>query len=66
MTQLSLSNIVVSFGATTILEDVTFTVAAGEKWGVIGRNGAGSLSSLLRSGSAVVAAGLLPHMVILW
>ncbi|HMN07410.1 MAG TPA: ATP-binding cassette domain-containing protein [Gemmatimonadaceae bacterium] len=41
MTQFSFNGIGVSFGATTILRDVTFTVAAGEKWGVIGRNGSG-------------------------
>ena len=31
----------VSFGASTIFSDITFTVAAGERWGVIGRNGTG-------------------------
>jgi ATP-binding cassette subfamily F protein 3 len=41
LTQLSLSNVAVEFGATTLLHDVTFTIAAGEKWGVVGRNGTG-------------------------
>src|SRR3954468_17434374 len=41
MTQLSLSGVAVEFGATRLFEDVTFTVARGEKWGVIGRNGTG-------------------------
>jgi ATP-binding cassette, subfamily F, member 3 len=41
MTQLAMSGVGVSFGATRLLDDVTFTVAAGDKWGVVGRNGAG-------------------------
>ncbi len=41
MTQLSLSNISVEFGATTLFRDITFTVDAGERWGIIGRNGTG-------------------------
>ena len=41
MTQISLSNVGVEFGATTLLKDVTFTVAAGERWGIVGRNGMG-------------------------
>ena len=41
MTLLSISNLGVDFGATTILRDVTVTVAQGERWGIVGRNGAG-------------------------
>jgi ATP-binding cassette subfamily F protein 3 len=41
MTQLSLSNVGVSFGATDLLHDVTVTIAAGDKWGMVGRNGTG-------------------------
>src|SRR5579862_6405773 len=41
MTLLSLSNVDVEFGATTLLHDVTFTISAGEKWGIVGRNGTG-------------------------
>ena len=41
MTQLQVSNIAVEFGATTLFHDVTFTVSAGERWGILGRNGTG-------------------------
>jgi ATP-binding cassette subfamily F protein 3 len=41
VTQISLSQVDVEFGATRLLTDVTFTVAAGERWGVVGRNGSG-------------------------
>src|SRR5690349_479404 len=41
MTQLALSGASVEFGATTLFCDVTFTIAAGERWGVVGRNGTG-------------------------
>ena len=44
MTLLSLANVGVSFGATELFKDVTFTVAEGERWGIIGRNGAGKTS----------------------
>ena len=29
------------FGATTLFNDITFTVAAGDRWGIVGRNGTG-------------------------
>ena len=41
VTLLSTSGLGVSFGATTLLKDVTFTVSRGEKWGIVGRNGTG-------------------------
>lgn len=41
MTQLAASGVSVEFGSTTVFTDVTFTVAAGERWGFIGRNGTG-------------------------
>ena len=44
MTLLSCSNIGISFGATELLKNITFTVAEGERWGIIGRNGAGKTS----------------------
>jgi len=44
VTLLSLANVGVSFGATELFKDVAFTVAEGERWGIIGRNGAGKSS----------------------
>jgi ATP-binding cassette subfamily F protein 3 len=44
VTLLSLSIVGVSFGATELFKNVTFTVAEGERWGIIGRNGAGKSS----------------------
>src|SRR3954463_8463757 len=41
MTQLQISNVAVEFGATQVFQGVTFTVAAGERWGIVGRNGSG-------------------------
>ena len=41
MTQIAVANVAVEFGATTLFKDITFTVAAGERWGIIGRNGTG-------------------------
>jgi len=41
MTQLTFGGVGVDFGATTLFSDVTFTVAAGERWGIVGRNGTG-------------------------
>ena len=44
MTQISVSNVAIEYGSTTLLDGVTFTVAAGEKWGMVGRNGTGKTS----------------------
>jgi ATP-binding cassette subfamily F protein 3 len=41
VTQLSFADVSVEFGATPLFRNVTFTIARGEKWGVIGRNGTG-------------------------
>jgi ATP-binding cassette subfamily F protein 3 len=41
MTQVAVSSAGVDFGATTLFSDVTFTLAVGERWGIIGRNGTG-------------------------
>jgi ATP-binding cassette, subfamily F, member 3 len=44
VTLLSISNVGVSFGANELFKNVTFTVADSERWGIIGRNGAGKTS----------------------
>src|SRR5450759_173455 len=41
MTQVSLGGVGGEFGATTLFTDITVTISAGERWGVIGRNGTG-------------------------
>jgi len=41
LTLISTSNLGVRFGATTLFTGVTFTIAKGERWGVLGRNGSG-------------------------
>ena len=41
MTQLAFSGVGVDFGALQLFSDVTFTVAARERWGIVGRNGSG-------------------------
>src|SRR5467141_4609337 len=41
MTQIAFAGVGVDFGATRLFSDVTFTVAPGERWGVVGRNGTG-------------------------
>ena len=41
MTQVAFTGVGVDFGATRLFSDVTFTVAPGERWGIVGRNGTG-------------------------
>jgi len=41
LTQISISNAGVEFGATRVFQGITFTVARGERWGLVGRNGSG-------------------------
>ncbi|MCE2901088.1 MAG: ATP-binding cassette domain-containing protein [Gemmatimonas sp.] len=41
MTLISIGNAGVDFGATEIFRDITFTVAAGDRWAIVGRNGTG-------------------------
>ncbi|HSA57534.1 MAG TPA: ABC-F family ATP-binding cassette domain-containing protein [Gemmatimonadaceae bacterium] len=41
MTQIALGGVGVDFGATRLFSDVSCTIAAGERWGIVGRNGTG-------------------------
>lgn len=47
MTLVSVGNAAVEFGATQVFENVTITIADGDRWAVIGRNGTGK-STLVR------------------
>lgn len=46
MIELALKNIVKFFGATKVLEDITFEIQGGEKVGLVGRNGSGKSTIL--------------------
>jgi ATP-binding cassette subfamily F protein 3 len=41
LTQISVSNAGVEFGAAKIFGGITFTVGKGDRWGILGRNGSG-------------------------
>ena len=41
MTQLSFGAVAIDFAARPLLENVTFTVSRGDRWGIVGRNGSG-------------------------
>jgi ATP-binding cassette subfamily F protein 3 len=41
LTQVSISNVGVEFGAARIFEGITFTIAERDRWGILGRNGSG-------------------------
>lgn len=63
MTLISIGNAGVDFGATTIFSDVTLTIAAGDRWAVVGRNGTGK-STLVRiiTGDLVPTRGSVARM----
>jgi ATP-binding cassette subfamily F protein 3 len=41
MSQIAFASVGVDFGDTKLFSDVSFTVARGERWGIVGRNGTG-------------------------
>src|SRR2546426_7732938 len=58
MTQLAFAGVGVDFGATKLFSDVSFTVAPGERWGIVGRNGSGKTdrkSTRLNSSHLVIS-----------
>ena len=58
MTQIALGGVGVEFGATTLFTDVSFTICAGERWGIIGRNGTGKTTLFqLMTGAMVPSKG---------
>ena len=46
MSILTVSNLAKSYGADQLFSDITFTIAAGQKLGLIGRNGGGKTTLL--------------------
>ena len=60
MTQVAVGNAGVEFGATTLFSDVTFTIAARERWGVVGRNGTGKTTLFkLLTGDLIPSKGMV-------
>src|SRR5438046_6717713 len=58
MTQIAFAGVGVDFGATRLFSDVTFTVARGERWGIVGRNGSGKTTLFrLITGAQALSAG---------
>ena len=58
MTQVAVGGVRVEFGATTLFTDVTLTISAGERWGVVGRNGTGKTTLFkLLTGELVPSQG---------
>src|SRR5688500_8014712 len=41
VSQILVSGAAVEFGSTTVFENVTFTIAPRDRWGIVGRNGTG-------------------------
>ncbi len=61
-TVLATTNLSVEVGGRLTLEEASFTVRAGDKVGLVGRNGAGKTSLLkVLSGDMLPAAGKVEH-----
>jgi ATP-binding cassette subfamily F protein 3 len=58
MSQILVSGAGVEFGSTTVFENVTFTVGARDRWGIVGRNGTGKTTLFnLLTGSLAPSRG---------
>ncbi|WP_396668762.1 ATP-binding cassette domain-containing protein [Microbacterium sp. R86528] len=60
MSLLKVSHLTLRAGSTTLVDDVSFTVSAGERLGLVGESGSG------KSMTALAALGLLPDAVTAW
>ncbi len=62
MTTLEVRDLSVEAGGKTVVEGLSFTLRAGDKMGVVGRNGAGKTSTLkVLAGEAPAAGGRVAH-----
>jgi len=63
LTQISLSNVGVEFGATRIFKGITFTVGEGDRWAILGRNGSGktTLFRLITGAQQPTEGGVTHH-----
>ena len=63
MTQVGFSEVAIDFGATRLLDDVSFTISRGQKWGIIGRNGSGKTTLFrLLNGEMAPSAGTVARV----
>ncbi|MBY0490239.1 MAG: ATP-binding cassette domain-containing protein [Gemmatimonadaceae bacterium] len=63
MTLISIGNVGVEFGATEIFRDVTMTIAPGDRWAVVGRNGTGKTTLVrLITGDVAPTKGTVARM----
>jgi ATP-binding cassette subfamily F protein 3 len=60
LTLISFSSVSMAFGADTLLDQVNFTVASGDRWGIVGRNGTGKTTLLhLINGTLEPTSGVI-------
>jgi ATP-binding cassette subfamily F protein 3 len=63
MSLISLGNVGVDFGATEIFRDITCTIAPGDRWAVVGRNGTGKTTLVrLLTGALAPTRGSVARM----